>query len=66
MKSKGYEGKDTFLELTASFGKSVCYEVLSFACLSVKKRVGYRAGSQVNVMLVSPFVSLTITKLIRL
>ena len=52
--------------LTTSFGKSVRYEVLSFACLTVKKRVGYRAGSYVDVLSVSPFVSLTIAKFIRL
>ena len=40
-----YEGEDAFLGLTTSFGKSIRYEVLSFACLTVKKRVGYRAGS---------------------
>ena len=41
-----YEGKDAFLRLPTSFGKSVHYEVLSFACLSVNKasQVGYRAG----------------------
>ena len=61
-----YEGKDAFLGLTTSFGKSVRYEVLSFACLTVKKRVGNRAGSQVDVLLVSPFVSLTIAKFICL
>ena len=60
----GYEGEDAFLELTTSFGKSVRYEVLSFACLTVKKRL--RAGSQVDVLLVWPFVSLTIIKFIRL
>ena len=32
-----YEGKDAFLGLTTSFGKSVRYKVLSFACLTVKK-----------------------------
>ena len=32
-----YEGKDAFLQLATSFDKSVCYEVLSFACLSVSK-----------------------------
>ena len=30
-----YEGKDAFLWLPTSFGKSVRYEVLSFACLTV-------------------------------
>ena len=32
-----YEGKDAFLWLSTSFGKSVRYEVLSFACLTVNK-----------------------------
>ena len=32
-----YEGEDAFLGLTTSFGKSVRYEVLSLACLTVKK-----------------------------
>ena len=32
-----YESKDAFLWLPTSFGKSVCYEVLSFACLTVTK-----------------------------
>ena len=32
-----YEAKDAFLWLPTSFGKSVRYEVLSFACLIVNK-----------------------------
>ena len=32
-----YEAKDAFLWLPTSFGKSVHYEVLSFACLIVNK-----------------------------
>ena len=32
-----YEAKDAFLQLPTSFSKSVCYEVLSFACLSINK-----------------------------
>ena len=32
-----YEAKDGFLRLPTSFGKSVRYEVLSFACLTVNK-----------------------------
>ena len=32
-----YEGKDAFLWLSTSFGKSVHYEVLSFVCLTVNK-----------------------------
>ena len=52
---------------TICFSKSVRYEGLSFACLTVKKRVGYRAGiNYVDVLLVSLFVSLTIAKFIRL
>ena len=31
------KSKDAFLWLSTSFGKSVCYEVLSFACLTVNK-----------------------------
>ena len=38
-----YEGKDAFLRLPTSFGKSVHYEVLSFACLTVNK-VSYVQG----------------------
>ena len=30
-----YEGEDAFLWLPTTFGKSVCYEVLSFARLTV-------------------------------
>ena len=32
-----YEAKDAFLRLPTSLGKSVHYEVLSFACLTVNK-----------------------------
>ena len=32
-----YQDEDTFLQLLTSFGKSVCYEVLSFACLTVNQ-----------------------------
>ena len=32
-----YKGKDSFLQLPTSFGKSVRYEVLLFACLTVNK-----------------------------
>ena len=32
-----YEAKDAFLRLPTSFGKSVRYEVLSFACLTINK-----------------------------
>ena len=49
--------------LTTSFGKSVRYEVLSSACFTVKKRVRYSAGSYA---VVSPLVSLTIVRFIRL
>ena len=38
-----YEGKDAFLWLPTSFSKSVRYEVLSFACLTVNK-VRYLQG----------------------
>ena len=39
MDSRVYEGKDAFLGLTTSFGKQVRYEVLSFACLTVKSEL---------------------------
>ena len=39
-----YEGKDTFLQLATSFDKSVCYEVLLFACLSVSKACWVQGG----------------------
>ena len=32
-----YEGEDAFLWLPTSFGKSVHYKALSFACLTVNK-----------------------------
>ena len=32
-----YGAKDAFLQLPTSFGKSVRYKVLSFACLTVNK-----------------------------
>ena len=35
---------------TTSFGKSVRYEVLLLACYTVKKQVGYRAGSYAVVL----------------
>ena len=37
-----------------------------FACLTIKKQVGYRAGSYAVVLLVSPLMSLKIAKFIRL
>ena len=39
-----YEGKDALLWLPTSFCKSVCYEVLSFACLTVNKRSWVQGG----------------------
>ena len=39
-----YEGKDAFLRLPTSFGKSVHYEVLSFACLTVNKAIYVQGG----------------------
>ena len=42
-----YKGKDAFLWLSTSFGKSVRYEVLSFACLTVNK-ARYLQGSVVT------------------
>ena len=38
------EGEDAFLQLSTSFGKSVCYEVLSFACLTVNKMSWVQGG----------------------
>ena len=35
--SRVYEAKDAFLRLPTSFGRSVHYEVVSFACLTVSK-----------------------------
>ena len=55
-----YEGKDAYLRLPTSFGKSVRYEVLSFACLTVKQReLGIGWGSYAVVLLVSPLVHIT-------
>ena len=60
-----YEDKDAFLRLPTSFGKSVHYEVLSFACLTVNKASwvqGRGGGSYAVILLVSRFGSLTIPK----
>ena len=56
-----YEAKDAFLWLPTSFGKSVHYKVLSFACLTVNKASWVQGGGSYTVMLlVSPLGSLTI------
>ena len=56
-----YEAKDAFLRLPTSFGKSVRYEVLSFACLTVNKASWVQGGgSYAVILLVSLLVSLTI------
>ena len=39
-----YEAKDAFLRLPTSFGKSVRYEVPSFACLTVSKASWVQGG----------------------
>ena len=39
-----YEAKDAFLRLLTSFGKSVRYEVPSFACLTVSKASWVQGG----------------------
>ena len=58
-----YEAKDAFLRLPTSFGKSVRYEVLSFACFTVNKASWVQCGgSYAVILLVSPLVSLTIAK----
>ena len=58
-----YEAKDAFLRLLTSFGKSVRYEVLSFACLNVNKASWVQGGvSYVVIFLVSLLGSLTIAK----
>ena len=58
-----HEAKDAFLRLPTSFGRSVRYEVLSFACLTVNKASWVQcADSYAVVLLVSPLVSLTIAK----
>ena len=62
-----YKGEDVFLQLPTSFGKSVHYEVLSFTCLTVKKNeLGIGWSSYVIVLVVSPLVSLMISKFISL
>ena len=58
-----YEAKDAFLQLPTSFGKSVRYEVPSFACLTVNKASWVQGGGSYAVILfVSPLGSLTIAK----
>ena len=58
-----YEAKDAFLRLPTSFGKSVRYEVLSFACLTVNKASWVQGGgSYAVILLVLPLGSLTIAK----
>ena len=58
-----YEGKDVFLRLPTSFCKSVRYEVLSFACLTVNKASWVEGGvSYAVIFLVPPLGSLTIGK----
>ena len=58
--------KMLFLQLLTSFSKSVHYEKLSFACLTVDKELGTGRGSYTVALLVSPLVSLTIAKFVGL
>ena len=44
-----YEGKDAFLRLPTSFGKSVHYKVLSFACLTVNTASWVQGGVEVTL-----------------
>ena len=57
-----YKAKDAFLRLLTSFGKSVRYKVLSFACLTVRQIASWvqGGGSYIVILLVSPLGSLTI------
>ena len=58
-----YEGKDAFLWLPTSFGKSVRYMVLSFTCLTVNKAWYLQGGvGYAIVFLVSLLGLLTIAK----
>ena len=58
-----YKAKDAFLRLLTSFSKSVRYEVLSFACLTVNKANWVQGGGcYVVILLVSPLGPLTIAK----
>ena len=59
-----YEAKDAFLRLPTSFGKSVRYEVLSFACLTVNKASWVQGrGNYAVILLASPLVSLRLPNL---
>ena len=53
---------DSALRLPTSFGKSVLYEVLWFACLTVPKASWVQESSYAIILLVSPLVSLSIAK----
>ena len=54
-----YEGEDAFLRVPTSFGKPLRYEVLSFACLTVNKRVGGIGRDSYAVVFVSLAVGIT-------
>ena len=57
------KGEAAFLRLPTSFSKSVHYEVLSFACLTVNKVSWVQAGGSYSViLLVLPLVSLTVPR----
>ena len=46
-----YKAKDAFLQLLTTFGKSVRYEVLSFACLTVNKASWVQGGGSYVIIL---------------
>ena len=59
-----YGAKDAFLRLPTSFGKSIRYEVLSFACLTVNKASWVQGrGNYAVILLASPLVSLRLPNL---
>ena len=63
---ENHQGEGAFLRLSTSFGKSVCYEVLSFTCLTINK-ASWTLGRVATRCLVSLTVgSLTIAIFIGL
>ena len=60
-----YEGKDAFVQLPTSFGKSAHYEVLYVICVLDHKQseLGTGRGSYAIILLVLPLGSLVIAKL---
>ena len=55
--SELYEGKDAFLWLPTSFGKSICYEVLPFV-------FDVKLGPVGSIVVVLLFLSLTTDKFV--